>query len=95
MLDVPLTQLLGPVFFEGLDGKFIESAGQVAADLPYRFPFAAWGAKAAQQKESVPGLREIVGGLAPGERVIVDGLQQIRPGETVEPQVVAMPTRKG
>jgi RND family efflux transporter MFP subunit len=37
------------------------------------------------------GLREIVGGLAPGERVVVDGLQQIRPGETVEPQLQTMP----
>src|SRR6516165_11459006 len=62
VLDVPLTQLLGPIFFEGLEGKFIETAGEVAADSPYRFPFANWGVKAAQQKESRPGLREIVVG---------------------------------
>src|SRR5262249_24038639 len=38
------------------------------------------------------GLREITDGLRPGERVIVNGLQQVRPGLTVEPQLVPMPT---
>jgi RND family efflux transporter MFP subunit len=38
------------------------------------------------------GLREITDGLRPGERVIVNGLQQVRPGATVEPQLVPMPT---
>jgi RND family efflux transporter MFP subunit len=38
------------------------------------------------------GLREITGGLKPGERVIVKGLQQVRPGITVEPTLVDMPT---
>ena len=37
------------------------------------------------------GLREIADGLKPGERVIVNGLQQVRPGTTVEPTFVAMP----
>jgi RND family efflux transporter MFP subunit len=44
------------------------------------------------------GLREITDGLKPGERVIVNGLQQVRPGMTVEPKLVDMPTsevRKG
>jgi RND family efflux transporter MFP subunit len=40
------------------------------------------------------GLREITGGLRPGERVIVNGLQQVRPGLTVEPNLVAMPTSR-
>ena len=38
------------------------------------------------------GLRAIEGGLKPSERVIVGGLQQVRPGVTVEPKLVAMPT---
>jgi RND family efflux transporter MFP subunit len=38
------------------------------------------------------GLRKIVDGLKPGERVIVTGLQQVRPGDTVEPTLVDMPT---
>jgi RND family efflux transporter MFP subunit len=38
------------------------------------------------------GLREITDGLKPGERIIVNGLQQVRPGATVEPKLVSMPT---
>jgi RND family efflux transporter MFP subunit len=38
------------------------------------------------------GLRAIEDGLKPGERVIVSGLQQIRPGAIVEPRPVPMPT---
>jgi RND family efflux transporter MFP subunit len=41
------------------------------------------------------GLREITDGLKPGEQVIVNGLQQVRPGLTVEPKVVEMPTPGG
>jgi RND family efflux transporter MFP subunit len=37
------------------------------------------------------GLREITEGLKPGEKVIVNGLQQVRPGITVEPKLVDMP----
>jgi RND family efflux transporter MFP subunit len=36
------------------------------------------------------GLREITDGLKPGEQVIVNGLQQVRPGVTVEPKLVEM-----
>jgi RND family efflux transporter MFP subunit len=37
------------------------------------------------------GLREITDGVKPGERVIVNGLQQVRPGLTVEPNLIDMP----
>jgi RND family efflux transporter MFP subunit len=37
------------------------------------------------------GLREITDGLKAGEQVIVTGLQQVRPGATVEPKLVDMP----
>jgi RND family efflux transporter MFP subunit len=40
------------------------------------------------------GLREITEGLKPGERVIVNGLQQERPGIIVEPKLVDMPRKK-
>jgi RND family efflux transporter MFP subunit len=40
------------------------------------------------------GLREISDGLKPGERVIVNGLQQVRPGVTVEPKLVDMPASR-
>jgi RND family efflux transporter MFP subunit len=38
------------------------------------------------------GLREITDGVQAGERVIVKGLQQIRPGAIVEPTLVEMPS---
>ena len=37
------------------------------------------------------GMRAIEDGLKPGERVIVNGLQLVRPGITVEPKLVEMP----
>jgi len=37
------------------------------------------------------GVREITDGLKPGEQVIVNGLQQVRPGVVVEPHLVDMP----
>src|SRR5262249_34617921 len=37
------------------------------------------------------GLRVIEEGVKPGERVIVNGLLQVRPGITVEPKLVDMP----
>jgi RND family efflux transporter MFP subunit len=40
------------------------------------------------------GLRAIEDGLKPGERVIVKGLQLVRPGITVEPRLVDMPKAK-
>ena len=39
------------------------------------------------------GLRAIEAGLRPGERGIVNGLQQVRAGATVEPKLVEMPAR--
>jgi RND family efflux transporter MFP subunit len=40
------------------------------------------------------GLREITDGLKAGERVIVTGLQHVRPGAAVEPKLVTMPGLK-
>jgi RND family efflux transporter MFP subunit len=37
------------------------------------------------------GLRAVDDGVKPGQRVIVNGLQQVRPGITVEPNLVDMP----
>lgn len=39
---------------------------------------------------SVDGLRTVLSGLKPGERIVVNGLQRIRPGALVAPQVVEM-----
>jgi RND family efflux transporter MFP subunit len=37
------------------------------------------------------GLREVTEGIKPGELLIVNGLQQVRPGMAVEPKLVEMP----
>jgi RND family efflux transporter MFP subunit len=39
------------------------------------------------------GLREVTDGLNAGDRIIVTGIQQVRPGMAVEPTVVEMPVR--
>jgi membrane fusion protein, multidrug efflux system len=39
---------------------------------------------------SVNGLRIVKGGLKAGERIVVNGLQRVRPGAVVQPQPVAM-----
>lgn len=38
----------------------------------------------------VDGLRIVRAGLEPGEQIVVNGLQRVRPGMTIEPQRVAM-----
>ena len=42
---------------------------------------------------SVDGLRVVSSGLAPGERIVVNGLQRVRPGATVAPQPTKMASR--
>jgi multidrug efflux system membrane fusion protein len=44
---------------------------------------------------AVEGLRAVTTGLKPGERVVVNGLQHIRPGALVAPQVVTMEAKAG
>lgn len=39
---------------------------------------------------SVDGLRIVLAGLQPGERIVVNGLQRVRPGATIKPETVAM-----
>ena len=41
----------------------------------------------------VDGLRTVLSGLQPGERIVVNGLQRVRPGDVVQPQVVPMNAR--
>jgi multidrug efflux system membrane fusion protein len=36
------------------------------------------------------GLRVITGGLQPGDRVVVNGIQRVRPGDPVKPNPVQM-----
>jgi membrane fusion protein, multidrug efflux system len=39
---------------------------------------------------STKGLRMVLAGLKPGERIVVNGLQRVRPGSMVQPQLVSM-----
>ena len=39
---------------------------------------------------TVDGMRVVTAGLQPGERIVVNGLQHVRPGARVEPQTVEM-----
>jgi multidrug efflux system membrane fusion protein len=39
---------------------------------------------------SVEGLRVVTSGLKAGERIVVNGLQRVRPGATIKPEMVAM-----
>lgn len=41
----------------------------------------------------VDGLRTVLSGLKPGERIVVNGLQRVRPGDVVQPQTVPMNAR--
>src|SRR5262249_4958279 len=41
------------------------------------------------------GYREILEGLKPGEKIIVSGLQRVRPDVTVEGKVIDMPVAQG
>jgi multidrug efflux system membrane fusion protein len=43
--------------------------------------------------QSVEGLRIVTTGLKPGEQIVVNGLQRIRPGATVVPQAMKMASR--
>ncbi|KRC08686.1 RND transporter MFP subunit [Hydrogenophaga sp. Root209] len=42
---------------------------------------------------SVDGLRTVLSGLKPGERIVVNGLQRVRPGDVVQPEIVPMNAR--
>jgi len=42
---------------------------------------------------AVQGLRIVTQGLKSGERIVVNGLQRVRPGAVVEPQIVSMDVR--
>ena len=67
----------------------------VGTDLDKRFVFVVDGDRKVAYRTVtlgpiVDGLRVIRTGLAGGEIVVVNGLQRIRPGATVEPEAVAM-----
>jgi multidrug efflux system membrane fusion protein len=67
----------------------------VGTDLDKRFVFVVTPERTIQYRDvalgpMVDGLRVIRKGLKPGDDVVVNGLQRVRPGMKVDPVVVAM-----
>lgn len=67
----------------------------IGTDQSKRFVLVVNGDNKAEYREvqlgrRVDGLRVVEEGLAAGERIVVNGLQRVRPGAAVTPQAVAM-----
>ena len=67
----------------------------VGTDQSKRFVIVVGADNKAEYREvtlgaSVNGLRVVKDGLAPNERIVVNGLQRVRPGALVAPQPVEM-----
>jgi multidrug efflux system membrane fusion protein len=78
----------------GYRGVLIQDRA-VGTDLDKRFVFVVNGDGAIEYRPVtlgpiVDGLRVVRSGLNAGDRVVIDGLQRVRPGAKVQPAVVAM-----
>ena len=67
----------------------------VGTDQNKRFVLVVGADNKAEYREvtlgaSVDGLRVVTSGLKAGEQIVVNGLQRVRPGAIVAPQIVAM-----
>ncbi len=67
----------------------------IGTDLDKRFVFVVKGDNSIEYRPVtlgplIDGLRVVRSGLQAGERIVVNGLQRVRPGATVEPTMVAM-----
>lgn len=72
----------------------------VGTDLDKRFVFVVKADKTVEYRAVtlgplVDGLRIVRTGLKPGEQIVVNGLQRVRAGVTVQSELVAMDTRQG
>jgi len=70
----------------------------IGTDLDKKFVLVVGNDSRAAYREvslgaAVNGLRVVTGGLQKGERIVVNGLQRIRPGALVAPQTVSMDAR--
>ena len=81
-LDVPLTHLLGPMFFEHHEEK-VEHSDIVAPDSPARFPFTTTVARLAEAQDVSPGRREIELGN-PALRTIALPVNRLEAGASFE-----------
>lgn len=70
----------------------------VGTDQEKKFVLVVDEANKAEYREvtlgaNANGLRVVLSGLKPGERIVVNGLQRVRPGAVVQPQQVTMEAR--
>ena len=77
------------------DAAMLINERAVGTDQSKKFVMVVGADDKAQYREvtlgaNVDGLRIVTSGLKPGERIVVNGLQRVRPGALVAPQVVAM-----
>ena len=77
------------------DPVLLVSERAVGTDQDKRYVMVVGGDDKAAYREvtlgtSVDGLRVVTRGLKPGDRVIVNGLQRVRPGAPVAPKLVPM-----
>ena len=88
-LDVPLTHLLGPMFFEHHE-ELIEKSDIIDAASPCRFPFEQTVARLAAAPEMSPGVREIQLG-DPAMRTIALHVLRLEAGASfhVEPSTLS------
>ena len=76
----------------------LEADRAIGTDQSKRFVLVVNGDSKAQYREVrigrlVEGLRVVESGLKPGEVIVVNGLQRVRPGAPVTPQTVPMEAR--
>jgi multidrug efflux system membrane fusion protein len=67
----------------------------IGTDQSHKFVFVVGADGKAEYREVklgpvVDGLRVVRGGLKPGEKIVVNGLQRVRPGAPIAAQVVPM-----
>jgi len=77
------------------DSALLINERAVGTDQSKKFVMVVGADDKAQYREvtlgaNVDGLRIVSSGLKPGERVVVNGLQRVRPGALIAPQMVAM-----
>ncbi|MDB5816362.1 MAG: efflux transporter periplasmic adaptor subunit [Rhizobacter sp.] len=82
------------------ESALLVSERAVGTDQSKKFVMVIGADNKAEYREvtlgaAVEGLRAVTTGLKPGERVVVNGLQHIRPGALVAPQVVTMEAKAG
>ena len=81
-LDVPLTHLLGPMFFEHHE-EMVEKSDIVDADSPARFPFTETVSRLEAAAEIAPGVRQIQLG-DPAMRTIALHVLRLDAGATLD-----------